>query len=170
METLWDGSDGHSAEKLFSSSVYAFTYDDIIIMPDHINFPVASVDLSTRFSRNIPLRVPLVSSPMDTVTESRMAISMALQGGLGIIHYNNTIEQQVWKVGNVKRFRNGFITRPYTVGPEATLEDVDRIHQEFGFSGLPVTDTGKVGGKLLGLATNRDIDFVSSITDQRSQD
>ncbi|CAG9319858.1 unnamed protein product [Blepharisma stoltei] len=159
---IYDGSDGHAAETVFSSGVYAYTYDDIILMPDHISFPVGSVDLSTRVSKNIRLNLPFLSSPMDTVTESRMALGMALQGGMGFIHYNNSIEEQAWKIGNVKRFRSGFIARPYCLGPEATLEDVDRVFAERGFSGFPITSTGSVGGTLLGLITTRDHDFIQN--------
>jgi IMP dehydrogenase len=91
-----------------------------------------------------------------------MALNMALQGGLGFIHYNNSIEEQAWKIGNVKRYRSGFIARPYCLGVDATLEDVDRVYAERGFAGFPITDTGHVGGKLLGLATKRDHDFISN--------
>ena len=156
-----ESGDGHSATTIFSHGILGYTYDDIITMPDHIDFPVGSVDLTTKLSRNISLNIPLVSSPMDTVTESRMATGMALMGGIGFIHYNNTIEEQVWKIGNVKRWKNGFITRPYCLSPEATLETIDEIFEERGFNSFPVTENGKLGERLLGLATTRDHDFIS---------
>ncbi|OMJ77458.1 hypothetical protein SteCoe_22934 [Stentor coeruleus] len=155
-----DGSDGHSASTIFSHGIFGYTYDDIITMPDHISFPVTSVDLTTKLSRNVSLNIPLVSSPMDTVTESRMATGMAMLGGIGFIHYNNTIEEQVWKIGNVKRWKNGFITRPCCLHPDSTLEEIDEIHRERGFNSFPITETGKIGSKLLGLASTRDHDFI----------
>lgn len=103
--------DGLSARELFSDAI-GLTYDDFILLPGHINFSVGQVDLKSKFSRNIPLNVPFCSSPMDTVTESEMAIAMALQGGIGVIHYNNTIQEQADHVRVVKRYRNGFITNP----------------------------------------------------------
>lgn len=156
-----DSGDGHTAETIFSHGIFGYTYDDIITMPDHINFAVGSVDLTTRLTRNITLNLPLVSSPMDTVTESRMATGMAMLGGIGFIHYNNTIEEQVWKIGNVKRWKNGFITRPYCLDTNSTLEEIDRIYETQGYNSFPITDNGKVGGKLLGLASTRDHDFIA---------
>mmetsp|Transcript_16030 Transcript_16030/g.25390 ORF Transcript_16030/g.25390 Transcript_16030/m.25390 type:complete len:445 (-) Transcript_16030:290-1624(-) len=97
---------------------------------------------------------------MDTVTEHRMAIAMALQGGIGIIHYNNTIEEQAGEIMRVKRFKNGFITDPKCLPPNAKLADVDRIKAMYGFSGVPITETGMLGGKLVGIVTNRDTDFI----------
>ena len=97
---------------------------------------------------------------MDTVTESQMAIHMALFGGLGIIHCNNTVEEQCDEVRRVKRFENGFILDPFTVGPDAKLSDLDEIKGNHGFSGCPVTANGKLGGKLIGIITTRDHDFV----------
>ena len=156
-----ESGDGHSASSIFSHGIFGYTYDDIIVMPDHISFGVASVDLRSKLSKNLTLNIPLVSSPMDTVTESRMAIGMAMLGGIGFIHYNNTIEEQVWKIGNVKRWKNGFITRPQCLSPNSTLAEIDEIFKEKGFNSFPITDTGKVGGKLLGLASTRDHDFIS---------
>jgi IMP dehydrogenase len=155
-----DSGDGHSASTIFSHGIFGYTYDDIIMMPDHISFAVGNVDLTTKLTKNISLNLPLVSSPMDTVTESRMATGMAMLGGIGFIHYNNSIEEQVWKIGNVKRWKNGFITRPHCLGPSSILSEIDEIHEEKGYNSFPITDTGKVGGKLLGLASTRDHDFI----------
>ncbi len=152
--------DGFSADELFKRGK-GLTYKDIIILPGYIDFSPHDVDLSTKLSRNIKLNIPLVSSPMDTVTESHMAISLALMGGIGIIHYNNTIEKQVKKVKKVKRFRNGFITDPVVLSPDNCIADVDEIKQKNGFSGIPITEDGTLNSKLIGIVTNRDIDFIT---------
>jgi IMP dehydrogenase len=101
---------------------------------------------------------------MDTVTEHEMAIAMALQGALGIIHYNMTVEEQVNEVRLVKKFKNGFITDPACLSPEHTVADVDRLKREFGYSGIPITVDGKLGSKLVGIVTNRDVDYVADRT------
>jgi len=150
--------DGFSAEEIFAS-VGGITYNDVIVLPGFIDFSPDDVDLETNFSRNIKLRRPFVSSPMDTVTEARMAISLALLGGMGIIHYNNTIEEQVEEVRKVKRYENGFIADPKCLSPDNTIEDVYRIKEKYGFAGIPVTENGKMNSKLLGIVSNRDIDF-----------
>ncbi|KAF1790550.1 IMP dehydrogenase / GMP reductase, conserved site [Phytophthora cactorum] len=154
--------DGRSAIDIFvnKNQGQGYTYDDLILMPGHINFGVDAVHLDTKVSRNISLHLPLVSSPMDTVTEHAMAIGMALHGGIGIIHYNMTVEEQVKEVRLVKKFKNGFITDPKCLSPEDTLADVDRIKVEFGFAGIPITESGKVGSVLVGIVSNRDIDFI----------
>jgi len=151
--------DGVSVGEMFSQKT-GYTYDDIIILPGHINFGVDTVDLSTKLTKNIKLNVPLVSSPMDTVTEANMAINMAMLGGIGIIHYNNTIEDQTAEVRKVKRFRNGFITDPLTLSPDHKVSDIDDIKKKFGFSGVPITEEGRMGSKLLGIVTTRDVDFI----------
>lgn len=158
-------ADGCSLHQLFSqNSSESLTYDDIILLPSHINFCVDDVDLSTQLTRNITLKTPLVSSPMDTVTESEMAISLALQGGIGIIHCNNTVEKQVEEVSRVKRYNNGFITNPVVLSPTDTVGTVWKLKSENHFSGFPVTENGTVGSRLLGMVSNRDIDFVESGT------
>lgn len=103
------------------------------------------VDLTTKLTKNITLNLPLVSSPMDTVTEHKMATAMALQGGLGIIHCNLTVEDQVEQVRRVKRYKNGFILDPICAGPDSTLADLDAINEKKGVTGIPVTSTGAVG-------------------------
>lgn len=141
--------------QLFSNR-NGYTYNDYIILPGHINFGAGDVNLKTQATRGLTLNVPLISSPMDTVTEAQMAIHMALFGGLGIIHCNNSIEEQCQEVKRVKRFKNGFILDPFTVGPEATLSQLDEIKAKHGFSGCPVTETGQLHSKLLGIVTTRD--------------
>ena len=151
-------ADGETAQSMFDRGE-GLTYQDFIVLPGHIDFAAADVDLSTRLTRRIPLKNPICSSPMDTVSESRMAIGMALLGGIGIIHYNNSPEQQVEEVRKVKRYENGFITDPVVLSPSHTIEDVDRIHDEKGFSGIPITEDGTLQSRLIGIVTNRDIDF-----------
>ena len=146
--------------QLFSNR-NGYTYNDYIILPGFIDFAASDVDLSTQATKGIKINVPFVSSPMDTVTEAQMAIHMALYGGLGIIHCNNSIEGQCDEVRRVKRFENGFILDPFTVSPDASLSTLDEIKARHGFSGCPVTEDGKLGGKLLGIVTTRDHDFVT---------
>mmetsp|Transcript_27671 Transcript_27671/g.44996 ORF Transcript_27671/g.44996 Transcript_27671/m.44996 type:complete len:565 (+) Transcript_27671:51-1745(+) len=161
-DTLPEPQDGVSADGLFSNYPMAYTYDDIILLPGHINFSTSDVSLDSKLTRNITLRTPIVSSPMDTVTESQMAISMALTGGIGIIHYNNSIEEQAELVRSVKRYKNGFITDPITLGPNSTIRDINEIKAKYGFAGVPITEDGKMGSKLLGMVTSRDVDFVQN--------
>ena len=118
--------DGLSAEELFSKS-NGYTYQDYIILPGYISFDAANVTLRSQATKTITLNVPFISSPMDTVTEAQMAIHMALYGGLGIVHCNNTVEEQCDHVRRVKRFENGFILDPFTVSPQTTLEYLDEI-------------------------------------------
>jgi IMP dehydrogenase len=106
----------------------------------------------------------MVSSPMDTVTEHRTAIGMALQGGLGVIHYNMSIEEQVLEVTLVKKYKNGFITNPACLSPNHTIADVLNLKQLYGFSGVPITENGLMGSRLLGMVTSRDIDFIEDKT------
>jgi IMP dehydrogenase len=126
----------------------------------HIDFGVNDVLLESKFTRKIALKTPFASSPMDTVTEAGMAIMMALHGGIGVCHYNCTIEEQAMMVEKVKKYKNGFITNPVCLSPENTVADVDEITKNFGFSGIPITNTGKLGGKLVGMISRRDVDFV----------
>jgi len=157
-----DLRDGHSAADIFESreSFVGYTYDDLICMPGHINFGVGDVVLESHFSKTIKLRTPVVSSPMDTVTESRMAIGMALQGGIGVIHTNMPVEDQAEEVMKVKRFRNGFLTDPMCIKPTMMMSELDVLSKKCGFTGFPVTEDGTVGSRLLGLVTGRDTDFV----------
>lgn len=157
------GGNGFSADELFGAkrkSCQAFTYDDIIILPGHVNYSDIPIDLTGNITKNIRVKVPFLSSPMDTVTEHRMAIGMALQGAIGIIHYNMTIEEQAKEVRLVKRYKNGFITDPACLSPEHTIQDVDDLKTKHGYSGIPITVDGKMGSRLVGIVTNRDIDYV----------
>jgi IMP dehydrogenase len=155
--------DGLSARELFRPGK-GIAYDDFLVLPGHIDFHHSVVDLSSRITRRIALRLPFVSSPMDTVTEHRMAIALALQGGMGVVHYNNAIARQAEEVRKVKRFENGFITSPVCLSPEHALADVDAIKARFGFSGIPITQDGTLATKLVGIVTNRDIEFETDRT------
>ncbi|CAL8134956.1 unnamed protein product [Orchesella dallaii] len=156
--------DGMSCAELFQNKD-GLTYNDFIILPGYIDFSPGEVKLQTKVTRNLSLNVPLVSSPMDTVTESEMAIAMALCGGIGIIHHNCTPEFQASEVLKVKKYKHGFIRDPVCLSPQHTVRDVLQIKKEHGFCGTPITDTGKLGGKLMGIVTSRDIDFLEGNVD-----
>ncbi|MEO7236247.1 MAG: IMP dehydrogenase [Lapillicoccus sp.] len=133
------------------------TYDDVLLLPGETDVIPSEVDTTTRLTREITLRVPLVSSAMDTVTESRMAIAMARQGGIGVLHRNLAIEDQAYQVDLVKRTQTGMISNPVTIGADATLEDLDEKCGQYRVSGLPVVDADN---RLLGIITNRDLRFT----------
>ncbi|KPK61810.1 MAG: inosine-5'-monophosphate dehydrogenase [Planctomycetes bacterium SM23_32] len=152
-----DRGNGVDAATLFEEG--GLTYDDFILLPGYINCSLADISLETELTRRAAIKSPIISSPMDTVTESRMAIYMALLGGIGIVHYNNTVEEQAEEVRKTKRFENGFIMEPVVLSPDHRISDVDAIKRRHGFSGIPITQDGQVGGKLVGIVSGRDIDF-----------
>lgn len=133
------------------------TYDDVLLLPGATDMDPSDIDTTSRLTREISLKAPLVSAAMDTVTESRMAIAMARQGGLGVLHRNLSVEDQAYQVDLVKRTQTGIISNPVTIGPDATLEELDRVCGQYRVSGLPVVDTAQT---LLGIITNRDLRFV----------
>ena len=133
-------------------------------MPGHIGFGVHDVSIESKLTKNIALKVPFVSSPMDTVTEAPMAIHMALLGGIGIIHSNFSATDQAAEVKKVKKFKNGFITDPVCLSPDHTVGDVRRIKASLGYSGIPITNDGKLHGVLAGIVSNRDTSFVEDPT------
>jgi IMP dehydrogenase len=134
------------------------TFDDVLLLPGESDVVPSGVDTSSRVTRNITLRIPLVSSAMDTVTEARMAIAMARQGGIGTLHRNLSIDDQAQQVDLVKRSEAGMVTNPVTCSPDDTLREVDALCGRFRISGVPVTDAD---GQLVGIVTNRDMRFVS---------
>ena len=142
-------------------SPVGLTYDDVLLLPAHSDLMPSEADTGARITRRHRLRIPIVSSPMDTVTEARMAIAMARQGGVGVLHRNLSIEDQTQQVDLVKRSEAGMITDPVTCGPDATLADVDRLCAHYRISGVPVTSDD---GTLLGIVTNRDIRFESDMS------
>ncbi len=134
----------------------ALTFDDVLLLPARSEVVPGRVDVATQLTRNIRLNIPLVSAAMDTVTDSRLAIAMAQQGGVGIIHKNLTIEAQAAEVDKVKRSESGMIVDPVTIGPDQKIAEALDLMHKFKISGVPVTDRG---GRLLGILTNRDLRF-----------
>lgn len=150
----------------------ALTFDDVLLVPAHSAVLPKDVDLSTRVTREIDLRIPLVSAAMDTVTESRLAITMALEGGIGVIHKNMTVEQQAEQVSLVKKYESGVINDPITVNPSTSIAEVMELTRAHNISGVPVVD----GKNLVGIVTGRDLRFethfgepVSSIMTPREK-
>ncbi|MBQ7431559.1 IMP dehydrogenase [Butyrivibrio sp.] len=136
------------------------TFDDVLLVPAYSNVVPNQVDLSTYLTKKIKLNIPMMSAGMDTVTEHRMAIAMARQGGIGIIHKNMSIEAQAEEVDKVKRSENGVITDPFSLSPDHTLADADALMAKFRISGVPITE----GKKLVGIITNRDLKFQTDFS------
>jgi IMP dehydrogenase len=138
---------------------YAYTFDDLLLLPGASSVLPSEADLSTRLTRGISLNIPLLSSAMDTVTEADTAISLARQGGIGILHRNMTIEAQALEVEKVKKSESGMIIDPVTIGPEARIADVLQLMERYRISGIPVVE----GRKLVGIVTNRDLRFETNL-------
>ena len=136
------------------------TFDDVLLVPAYSEVTPNMVDLSTYLTKKVKLNIPMISASMDTVTEHRMAIAMARQGGIGIIHKNMSIEAQADEVDKVKRSENGVITDPFSLSPEHTLQDADNLMAKFRISGVPITE----GTKLVGIITNRDLKFETDFS------
>src|SRR3954451_1794811 len=132
------------------------TFDDVLLVPAYSDLQPGDADTGSRLSRSITLSIPLVSAAMDTVTEARMAVAMARQGGIGVLHRNLSVEEQAQQVDLVKRSEAGMVTNPVTTTTEATLAEVDRLCGRYRVSGLPVVDDE---GRLVGIVTNRDLRF-----------
>ncbi len=136
------------------------TFDDVLLVPQYSEVTPNMIDLRTNLTKKIVLNIPMMSAAMDTVTESKMAIAMARQGGIGIIHKNMSIEEQADEVDKVKRSENGVITDPFSLSPEHTLKDADELMAKFKISGVPITE----GTKLVGIITNRDLKFETDFS------
>ena len=136
------------------------TFDDVLLVPQYSEVTPNMINLTTHLTQKIVLNIPMMSAAMDTVTESKMAIAMARQGGIGIIHKNMSIEAQADEVDKVKRSENGVITDPFSLSPEHTLKDADELMAKFKISGVPITE----GTKLVGIITNRDLKFETDFT------
>jgi IMP dehydrogenase len=146
--------------EVYENNPFAFegyAYDDLLLLPCETDVIPSDVDTTTRLTKNITMKIPLLSAAMDTVTESRMAIAMARQGGLGVLHRNLSIEQQAEQVDFVKRSQSGMINNPVTISPDATIAELDKRCGEYRVSGLPVVDDQN---HLIGIITNRDLRFV----------
>ncbi|MDC1420896.1 IMP dehydrogenase [Gammaproteobacteria bacterium] len=136
----------------------ALTFDDVLLLPRYTDFLPAEADLATRISRNITLKIPLVSAAMDTVTEARMAIALAENGGIGIIHKNNSIEEQAQLVKAVKKYESGVVRDPTTIKSTKTIEELMQLTNELSISGMPVVDDGE----LMGIVTSRDFRYADN--------
>ena len=146
---------------MFYTQDPALTYDDVLIVPNYSEVLPSDVDIRSRFSKNIPMNVPIASSAMDTVTESRTAIVMAQEGGIGVIHKNLTPEEQAFEVEKVKKYESGMIMDPFTVNPEQSISALFDLMKKYKISGFPVIDSDR---HLVGMITNRDLRFVSDTT------
>ena len=144
----------------------ALTFDDVLLLPQESNVLPREVDVSTRLTRQIRLNIPLVSAAMDTVTEARMAIALAREGGLGIIHKNMPIERQASEVDQVKRSESGMINNPITLTPDKSIRDALELMRHYRISGIPIVEATTNGEKLVGILTNRDMRFETNL-DQR---
>jgi len=144
------------------SSYYeeSLTFDDVLLVPQYSEVLPKDVDISTKLTKDITLNIPLISAAMDTVTEARLAIALAREGGIGIIHKNMSIDRQAEEVDKVKRSEFGIIYKPVVLGPKATLADALSLMEHYHISGIPIT----VEGKLVGIITNRDIRFEDDFT------
>ena len=141
----------------------ALTFDDVLLVPQHSTVLPTQVDVSTRLTRNIRLNVPLLSAAMDTVTESGLAIAMAQQGGLGVIHKNLSIEEQASEVDRVKRSESGMIVNPITLSPSNRIYEALDLMKNYRISGVPITEDGSKEGRLVGILTNRDLRFETKL-------
>ena len=142
-----------SSDKIIGEGL---TYDDVLLIPEYSEVLPSQVSVSTQFTKNIKLNIPIVAAAMDTVTEARLAIAMARLGGIGVVHRNLSINEQAAEVDKVKRSESGMIVEPVTLPPDATLAEAEALMGRFKISGVPITD---LSGHLVGILTNRDLRF-----------
>ena len=159
MQTKTKGTETSSALSIET----ALAFDDVLLVPCHSRILPSRVDVSTRITRNISLAIPLISSAMDTVTESRMAIAMAQLGGMGIIHKNLEIPDQASEVDRVKRSESGMIVNPITLSPQSRIFQALELMEKYHISGVPITENGRNEGRLVGILTNRDLRFQGDV-------
>ena len=133
----------------------AYAFDDLLLIPQYSEILPKEVSLFTKISRNVKLNIPLISAAMDTVTEAEMATAMALQGGIGVIHKNCDPDQQAAMVRQVKRFENGFIHEPITLGPDKKIGDVIQIRDQHNFKSVPITEDGTLQTKVIGMVQRK---------------
>src|SRR5947208_4641207 len=146
---------------ILDETTVALTFDDVLLAPRPSDVLPSETDVTSRVTREIAVKIPVIASAMDTVTEGRLAIAMAQAGGIGVIHRNLTPEAQAEQVAMVKRYVAGMVVNPVTIHPAATLADALRLMEEHKISGIPVVEPGKKG-KLLGILTNRDVRFATN--------
>src|ERR671910_1185734 len=152
-----------NADQISIGLTTALTFDDVLLVPQHSNVLPSEVDVSSNLTRNIRLHVPIASAAMDTVTESRLAIAMAQQGGMGIIHKNLAVEEQASEVDRVKRSESGMIVDPITLSPSNRIHEALELMKKYRISGVPITDDGSKEGRLVGILTNRDLRFETRL-------
>jgi IMP dehydrogenase len=152
-----------NADQISVGLTTALTFDDVLLVPRHSNVLPSAVDVSSQLTRNIRLHVPIASAAMDTVTESRLAIAMAQQGGMGVIHKNLTIQEQASEVDRVKRSESGMIVNPITLSPTNRIHEALDLMTKYRISGVPITQDGSKEGRLVGILTNRDLRFETNL-------
>src|SRR5579872_7491346 len=153
-----------NADQISVGLATALTFDDVLLVPQHSQVLPSAVDVATSFTRNIRLHVPLASAAMDTVTESRLAIAMAQQGAIGIIHKNLSIQEQASEVDRVKRSESGMIVNPITLSPTNRIYEALELMKKYRISGVPITEDGSKEGRLVGILTNRDLRFETNVS------
>jgi IMP dehydrogenase len=152
-----------NADQISVGLTTALTFDDVLLVPRHSTVLPSAVDVSSQLTRNIRLHVPIASAAMDTVTESRLAIAMAQQGGMGVIHKNLTIQEQASEVDQVKRSESGMIVNPITLSPTNRIHEALDLMMKYRISGVPITQDGSKEGRLVGILTNRDLRFETNL-------
>jgi IMP dehydrogenase len=152
-----------AAAQVAAGLTEALTFDDVLLLPRHSTILPSQVDISSRLTRRLRLNVPILSAAMDTVTENRLAIAMAQQGGMGVIHKNLSVEEQASEVDRVKRSESGMIVNPITLSPTHRIYEALELMKRYRISGVPITDDGSKEGRLVGILTNRDLRFETSV-------